>query len=200
MADFRIGIDEAGRGPVLGPLVVGIVLWDPVLEEKAPPIGDSKKLSPKKRKEAREFIHNNCEYLLLSLPAWLISRSKYPLQILEARAITQALEYFPEAPPVFCDALGSGQKAHQWIQWAHPQRKIKFEPSADDRYPAASAASIMAKTCRDQCIENIKKEWGDVGSGYPSDPATRKWLQKNNNGKDWPPVVRTSWSTIRNLQ
>jgi len=195
-----IGIDEAGRGPVLGPLVVGLVVWSSELEKEEIKIRDSKKLSPNLRLKARNFIEKKCMNITLSIPAWLISRSSLPLQILEAQVIASALHQLPGELPVYCDALGGGQTAHNWIKHAHPKRIFYFEPGADDRYPAVSAASIMAKTCRDECMENIKLTQGETGSGYPSDPKTKEWLKNHKaTNKPWPPIVRTSWKTITRL-
>ncbi|MFP4687904.1 MAG: ribonuclease HII [bacterium] len=196
-----IGIDEAGRGPVLGPLVIGIVVWNQEADTGTVKISDSKKLTKRQRDRARKFIISTCQTTILAIPAWLISKSPLPLQILEAQAIEAALHSFSENHTVYCDALGSGQTAHNLIKYAHPRRKFYFEPRADDLYPAVAAASIMAKTCRDQCMENIKKRWGDTGSGYPSDPKTKKWLETHNKkNTKWPAMVRTSWKTISNLK
>jgi ribonuclease HII len=71
---------------------------------------------------------------------------------------------------------------------------------ADDLFPIVSAASIIAKDKRDSLIEEIKKIYGDFGSGYPSDKRTidflREWIRKNKNA---PPFARKTWDTIKKI-
>ena len=75
--------------------------------------------------------------------------------------------------------------------------KMIIEPKADLNYPIVGAASIVAKVHRDSIIAQL----GDVGSGYPSDPKTRKWLLGFiNRGEEFPDCVRTRWGTIDNLR
>lgn len=75
-----------------------------------------------------------------------------------------------------------------------------MEPKADANFPACGAASIFAKTHRDAHIDALREEHGDFGSGYPSDPKTRGWLEEHaRTGEPWPAFVRTRWSTIDNI-
>ncbi|MCI4436683.1 MAG: ribonuclease HII, partial [Ignisphaera sp.] len=70
----------------------------------------------------------------------------------------------------------------------------------DSKYIAVSAASIVAKVLRDWHIDQLKKVYGDIGSGYPSDKKTVEWLQ--NYYKEFgelPSVVRKSWKTIERI-
>ena len=90
----------------------------------------------------------------------------------------------------FQAALGPQGRHIQWI----------MEPKADQNYPIVGAASIFAKTERDHIVDGLKEDFGDFGSGYPSDPKTKAWLTDwNRTKKPWPPFVRTRWGTIRNL-
>jgi len=78
-----------------------------------------------------------------------------------------------------------------------PPGGVVCEPKADGTYPVVGAASIFAKTTRDERLEALKAAWGDFGSGYPSDPATKAWLAAHaKTGKPWPDFVRTRWETI----
>ena len=78
--------------------------------------------------------------------------------------------------------------------------KIVAEHRADEKYIPVAAASILAKVLRDEHIELLKKVYGDLGSGYPSDPRTRNWLKRyyEEHG-ELPPIVRRSWSTIKKV-
>lgn len=198
-----VGIDEAGRGPVLGPLVIGIVEWSPdvgsELASRDLTLRDSKKLTPEQRSETYEYLRRSVKYSLCSIPAWVIARPDETIPQLEARVINQALQNF-DGHDVYSDALGSGDRAHRWIRNEYPDRSFRFESGADDTYPAVSAASVLAKVTRDRAMESLEASWGDLGSGYPSDPYTREWLDRwSDKGSDWPCFVRTNWSTVRTI-
>ncbi len=78
--------------------------------------------------------------------------------------------------------------------------KIIAEHGADDRFPSVSAASIIAKVTRDREIENLHEIYGDFGSGYPSDPATVKFLKQSlKNGINIDHIVRKEWKTWKDL-
>lgn len=197
-----VGIDEAGRGPVLGPLVIGVVEWDPVrqheLESRDLKLRDSKKMTPDQRSRTYRYLTENLRYCICSIPAWVIAKPGESIPQIEARVINRALRNFGSRD-VYCDALGSGNQAHNWIRNEFPERSFRFESGADDTYPAVSAASILAKETRDRAIDFLKGNWGDIGSGYPSDPSTRQWLENWDHGSDWPSFVRTNWSTVHSL-
>ena len=197
-----LGIDEAGRGPVFGPLVVGMVAGDLSEVPAGIRLEDSKKLSPAQREKSAHFIRESCVWQVHYIPAAVISFSELPLQHLEARVISAALANFALHIPVYVDALGSGRAAENWVRLAHPERKIRFEKKADERYKIVSAASILAKLARDRVIEKLKKRWGEIGSGYPSDPKTQDWLElrAQESEVDWPAFVRLNWKTIRRFE
>ena len=195
-----IGIDEAGRGPVLGPVVVGMVAWDERWNPQDPPLRDSKRLSPKQREQLFTWITERGEYRILAVPAWVITQVSDSLPWLEARVIASALDDLPE-DSVFCDRLSAGERVHDWIAKQFSDREFCFETGADDRYPAVSAASILAKVTRDRILEHRERDWGELGSGYPSDPVTKAWLgDRVSNENPWPSFVRTEWSTVKTLE
>ncbi|MCK4614298.1 MAG: ribonuclease HII, partial [Thermoplasmata archaeon] len=79
--------------------------------------------------------------------------------------------------------------------------RIISEHKADTKYPAVSAASIVAKVTRDREMEKLRQEYGELGSGYPSDPITRAYLlDLFRKGKELPPFVRRSWETIKKIR
>jgi ribonuclease HII len=80
-----------------------------------------------------------------------------------------------------------------------PDVKVVAEHKADDRYPIVSAASIVAKVERDRAIQDIKKEYKDIGSGYPSDPKTIKFLKTIPPG-ELPDFIRRSWATVKRIR
>lgn len=195
-----IGIDEAGRGPVLGPMVIGVVEWshsiNELLENHGLTLTDSKDMSQQDREETATFLKNHVNYRIGSIPAWVIAKNKVSIPQVEARVICSLLKTL-DGKQVVSDALGSGNQAHRWIKNHRSERSFTFESGADKKYPSVSAASVLAKVERDRTIEHLTVRWGNIGSGYPSDPKTRNWLESWNSEKtDWPPFVRTNWSTI----
>lgn len=199
----RIGIDEAGRGPVLGPMVIGLVLWPTEMDSTEPPsdvrIADSKNLTTSQRNRTARYLKERMDYRICSVPAWVLSRTEVTIPQVEARVISECLRTLPDGD-VYCDALGNGSKAHQWIRNHRTEHSFVFESGADERYPCVSAASILAKTTRDRSLDQRTSSWGELGSGYPSDPKTQEWLNQWAENQDgWPPFVRTNWSTIQNI-
>ena len=199
-----LGIDEAGRGCVLGPLAVGGFLICEHSQDalRAAGADDSKRLSKKKRDQIRLKLADlgTADVRLISAKA--IDGAN--LNELEMQAIVLLVNRF-EPDVVYIDALGHPQTlpalarkldqtvAPSGIEWI-------IEPKADQRYPVVGAASIFAKTTRDSELEAHKAQWGDFGSGYPSDPKTRRWLEKiAAKQAAWPPFVRTRWGTVRAL-
>lgn len=197
-----LGIDEAGRGCVLGPLVVGAYLIDGVDEAtlRAAGADDSKKLSAKRRDQARER--------LAALGVGQVHRIE-PAEIdagnlntLEEDAIV-GLARALRPDLVYMDALGhpSTLPATQArLEALTPGVRWTLAPKADSTYAVVGAASIFAKTTRDAALAAIEAEHGPVGSGYPSDPITRGWLRAwAERGQPWPPCVRTRWQTVVDL-
>lgn len=199
-----LGIDEAGRGPVLGPMVLAVVRWSEDLAQECREqdlrIADSKKLSENVRRETADYLRKHATYRVCSVPAWVLARDERSIPQVEARVLSQTLRTL-EGTTVISDALGSGRKAHDWLRRTWPDRSFTFESGADDRYPAVGAASILAKVARDQALKTLRKDWGELGSGYPSDPTTKEWIEEwANEDRPWPPFVRTNWSTIQRLE
>ena len=203
----RLGIDEAGRGCVLGPLVVGAFLVDASTTDEAliaAGAADSKRLSASRREEARERLQQVGTPFIHHISAQDIDGGN--LNHLEEQAICHLIQQTrPDA--VFIDALGHPSTIPRTIERLRAvlgpslsHVTIQMEPKADHTYPVVGAASIFAKTDRDNTLADLKPEFGDFGSGYPSDPKTKQWLnQWNDTREDWPYFVRTRWGTIRAL-
>ncbi len=200
-----LGIDEAGRGCILGPLVVGAFLAEgPEQALRDAGADDSKRLSAARRTAARAALRSLgvAETRLISAEA--IDRGN--LNTLEEDAIVElVVQLRPDR--LVLDALGpvrtlaatAERMAKRWRpHGVNPE--IVFEPKADAKHPVCGAASIFAKTTRDQLLDDLRPSWGALGSGYPSDPTTRAWLVAHaSSGAPWPSFVRTRWATIENL-
>lgn len=200
------GIDEAGRGPVLGPMVVaGVKVHDDGdLIELG--VKDSKKLSPSKREEMEQKIKDRCEFTIKTIPAKEIDllRKSMSLNLLEVKKFAEIInELCLESDTCYVDSASVDENKfkemiNKNLQF-HPQ--IISKHGADDDYPVVSAASILAKVKRDRKTQEISEELGvDIGSGYPSDMKTREFLKNwiSNKGS-LPPYTRKSWETSQEL-
>jgi ribonuclease HII len=200
-----LGIDEAGRGCVLGDLVVAGFVTETDDEEALRNAGaaDSKTLAPLARQQARTLLRALGTVKLRRIAAPQIDEQN--LNRLEEDAIVSLVRTFrPDA--VRLDALGNPAMlpALQQRLDARLPRKLRprwtIEPRADATFAVVGAASIFAKTHRDEALDRIRSRWGDLGSGYPSDPKTRAWLRSwARTGAPWPSFVRTRWATVRAL-
>ena len=194
-----LGLDEAGRGCVLGPLVVGgfVATEDQLKAIKATGATDSKALSAKKREALIEPLKALGDHGLRSVSAKAIDGGN--INTLEEEAFASLIEEFkPDRVIIDCPVHPKGIPNFK----ARMRKLVSYEPEwviepkADVNYPCVSAASIFAKVTRDGVIAGM----GDVGSGYPGDPKTLKWLQGFIDAKKpFPPGVRTRWGTIRRL-
>lgn len=205
------GIDEAGRGCVIGPLVVAGVL---IKEENLPTlmqlgVKDSKLLSAKKRETiASEIIKLAEKYLISKITPHQIDcavESKVKLQKLnwlEAKTmgeIVMLLEpdlVYVDAADVFAERFGQ-----HILEASAFKTKIVSEHKADRNHPIVSAASILAKVERDTTIALLRNEYGDFGSGYLADPKTQtflvEWLKTH---EDFPDIIRKSWKPAKNAK
>lgn len=197
------GVDEAGKGPVIGPLVIAGVCCGEAEIEKLKELGirDSKRLSPSKREELAGMIKK-----LAQVKVRVISSEELN-NLMEAKTINEILlEEFasiisslkPDIAYIDCfdvnpERLSSGLNKLCGIE-------IVAEHSADSKYIIVAAASIIAKVVRDDIIEELKKEMGDFGSGYASDERTRKFIRDYMKEKgNFPPHVRKKWKTLGKL-
>jgi ribonuclease HII len=196
------GVDEAGRGPVLGPMVVAAV----AIEDDAPlrrmEVRDSKKLTPSRREELAAKIETSCqvEYRVVSHEEIDARGTKTSLNELEANVFASLIDRL-RADLVYVDACDVNEKHFsQMVMGKLSYRpRMVCEHKADDHYPIVSAASIIAKTNRDRIVSEMQAEIGqEIGSGYASDPKTIAFLQKwiKENG-DLPPYTRRSWATAK---
>ena len=204
------GVDDAGRGPVIGPLVVaGIRIEEERLDQlRSLGVKDSKKLSPEARlKLSIEIPEIVDEYHIVELEAAHLDRvvnhsPKFQrLNLLEARAMAEVIEKL-KPHLVYVDASDTRPERfkNNILENLSFKPKVVSEHHADEKYPSVSAASILAKVRRDSRIEELRKEYGDIGSGYAHDPITVRFLSEYYlMNQDFPPIVRRSWKTLRNI-
>ena len=220
---LRSGIDEAGRGSIIGPLVIASVTADKKTINKFSRIGvkDSKKLSAKNREVFSKIIIDESENVIISklsekrIDKAVKLRKKYlknknfvtnnkiiGVNELEARSMSKMINNL-NSHSVYVDSCDVKPERFKERIENHMNSNMKIYSShkADEKYVIVAAASIVAKYTRDKEIFRLGKKFGEMGSGYPSDPLTRiflqKWLKKN---KTMPDFTRKSWKTWENLQ
>jgi len=205
------GVDEAGRGPAIGPLVVGGVLFDEETAEALPSMGvkDSKKLSPRRRESLEVEIMNLADsWAFFDLQPRTIDKVVdrgvvyRKLNYLEAMAMAKVIRDLAPHRAIVDPADTVIDRFVGDIKRVIPQGiEVYGESHADDIYPVVSAASILAKVRRDRFVAELREEHGDFGSGYSSDRRTVSFLESwFEDRDDCPPFMRCSWATIKRLR
>lgn len=203
------GVDEAGRGPVFGPMVLcGVLLDERILEGlKTAGVKDSKLLTPKRRETLAELISQKaakCEIVEISPAKIDESRlvKKINLNELEAMKFAQILDCL-KPDIAYVDSTDPNPAMFKGRIQLHLQTKAKLvvENFADRKYVVVGAASIVAKVRRDQRISELRKRYGDFGSGYTSDPRTiaflEQWVREHG---ELPEFARKSWETAQRIE
>ncbi len=196
-----VGIDEAGRGSVIGPLVVcGVAIEEDRLKYlERLKLNDSKKVAPKRRIVLSRKIRKIAECYPVHISAADIDllRSK-DVNLNEIEKIAMRKIIGDSKPDVsFIDCIDVNPlRFIDEIEKFQDNLKVIAEHKADSKYAIVSAASIVAKVDRDMEIQKLRKIFKDIGSGYPSDPKTISFLNKIEYD-DLPDFVRRSWSTIQ---
>jgi ribonuclease HII len=202
------GVDEAGRGCIIGPLVVaGIAVEKEQLQAlTALGVKDSKLLTPKKRETLYQEILKitKTTKTVKVTPAEIdkavqCQRRLHKLNRLEAQTMAQVIETL-KPNETFVDAADILEKrfATHIRECLTIKTRIISRHKADLIFPIVSAASIIAKVERDREIEILRSEFGDFGSGYLHDEKTKNfitdWLKTN---KEYPCCVRKSWKPAK---
>lgn len=202
------GIDEAGRGAVMGPLVVCGASFD---EEKVAllrkiRVRDSKELSPRRREQLAKAIEKIAkDIMVMKISPCVIDNRKAEglnLNSMEAMKFADIINYL-KPDKVFVDSpdVNTGRLRDFIKKMLKQETEVVAEHHADKNHPEVSAASIVAKVERDKEIAELIKKHGPLGSGYPSDERTIRWLNywmKNN--KALPDFVRRSWVTVELME
>lgn len=198
------GIDEAGRGPVLGPLVVAGVQVESDVPLRQLNVRDSKKLSPERREVLAPQIEKISAYEVVVVPAEDIDvmRAEMSLNAFEATLFARIIRTLkPETAYVDAADVDEIEFKRNIQRQLDIPVEIVSQHEADNLFPVVSAASILAKVRRDLEMRKIEEEFGvPTGSGYPSDTDTiaflEKWIREKGS---LPPHTRTTWDTARRL-
>jgi ribonuclease HII len=202
------GVDDAGRGPAIGPLIIAGVLIEEEKMEKLTEIGvkDSKKLTPRQRVIIAEKIKDIVlDYAIeeiqpSEIDEVVLKGQKYRrLNYLEAKAMGKVINRLkPDIVYVDASDVNEERFKKDIMSSLTINVEIVSKHHADALYPVCSAASILAKVRRDEIINELKEKYGDFGSGYMTDPKTVQfiisWIKKHGQVPD---IVRKSWKPVR---
>ena len=200
------GVDEAGKGPVMGPMVVAAVSVENAKLIENLGFKDSKLLSSQRRLELFNLIKQNYSYEIEVINVEKIDeyRMKNQLNLLNRKAFEKVISRlnpkvaYVDAADVNEERFGREIK----VNLTNPNdTDVISMHKADSMIPVVAAASIIAKQTRELEIKKLKKEIGDFGSGYPSDERTIKFLKSYfHYNSRWPPGTRKSWKTIKRIR
>jgi ribonuclease HII len=210
MSEIVCGIDEAGRGPVIGPLIMGCGCFDEEGREELKKLNvrDSKKVAPSRRRSLEPRIKEIAlEWNLVKIQPSEIDylRRKHSLNYIEAMKIADIILTLEKTPHrIIVDSADTiPEEYKRKIIHCVNSRHVDFtipeivsEHKADDRYIEVGAASILAKVERDREIEKLKETHGEFGSGYPADELTKEFVKKLLREGQLPDFVRKSWNTV----
>ena len=197
------GVDEAGRGSMVGPLVVaGITISKPKISQlKKLGVRDSKKLSPAARERLyKKIIETVDDYYVVRIPPRIIDKSvsNHSLNHLEAKYMAKVISKLSPST-AFVDSCDVNSKRFgKEISELTSNTKIRSYHHADSRFVTVSAASILAKVSRDRAIMKLTNSH-DIGSGYPSDPKTKKFVKKLIRKNRDMSFLRKSWKPVQIL-
>jgi ribonuclease HII len=205
---FLLGIDDAGRGPVLGPMILAGILIKPKEEKLIKQMGakDSKLLTPTQRRKIKKQIEKYSHKIEISTPKEIDTSTN--LNYLEAKKAAKIINHLTknlnEKTKVIIDCPSVNIQS-----WTNDVRQLLNNPKnitlscehkADHNHPIVSAASIIAKEKREDEIYKLKLQLKiDFGSGYPADPKTKKFITKNFNNPKYKDLIRHSWNTVKKL-
>lgn len=199
-----LGIDEAGRGPVIGPMIIGGVMIDEGKEAMLGEVKDSKLLSHKKRMLLDKQIKQVSKYHIIEvLPNEIDNALNSPnlnLNWLEAHKQAEIINTLKPDVAIIDAPSNSISKYTEYLKNLLENKKIKLiiEHKADLNYPVCSAASIIAKVKREEAMDKIKEKYGNTGPGYPAHPQTRKFVADNYD--KFPEIFRKTWATYQNIK
>ena len=198
------GVDDAGRGSMIGPMVIAGISIEKKNIPKLRKLGvrDSKKLSPKKRELLyKEIVKLVDDYHIIRIPPRTIDKYvfEHNLNHLEAKKMAEVISNLnPDLSYVdSCDV--NAARFGREISDLSKKSKVKSYHYADSRFVVVSAASIIAKVSRDRSIMRLNKTT-NLGSGYPSDKKSVNYVKKVvSSKKSLPTSIRKSWKPVQKI-
>lgn len=212
MEILRLGVDDAGRGPVIGPMILAGCLIDKETENYLKKLGvkDSKELTQKRREYLEKIIKEKAiAYKLLKVSPEKIDFFKekgLKLNELEAEMSAKIINMINNGKKKISVILDCPSTTRaKWRDYLITKIKnlqnleIFCEHKADSNHVSVAAASILAKCGREREMKKVKEKYGEeIGSGYSSDPLTQKFLLKYAEKYKEDGIFRKSWETYKN--
>ena len=198
------GVDDAGRGSMIGPMVIAGISIEKKNISKLRKLGvrDSKKLSPKKRELLyKEIIKLVDDYHVIRIPPKTIDTYvfKHNLNHLEAQKMADVISHLKSEISYVDSCDVNATRFGREISDLSNKSKVKSYHHADSRFVVVSAASIIAKVSRDRSITRLNKNY-EFGSGYPSDKKSVNFVKKIvSSKKPLPSSVRKSWKPVQKI-
>lgn len=207
---YLLGIDDAGRGPILGPMYLAGVLVKESDNSKLKELGakDSKLLTHPQRLRIANEIEKISKYHLEESSPREIDEAVETINLntLEAQKAAEIINKLNNKKDkikviIDCPSVNTLAWKNKMISFIDciDNLTIICEHKADFNHPVVGAASILAKVARENSIEQIKKQFGEVGSGYPADPFTIKFISSYGKSLEKTGIVRTSWATWKKM-
>lgn len=198
------GVDEAGKGAVLGPMIIAGVLVKSENSLSSLGLKDSKLLTARRREDLYEKILTMAKIHTISIDAWKIDECRKSMTMNEITARGHAGVIEALSPSVaYVDACDVNAERYGKTVKGLLKRECRVlsEHKAESKFLVVAAASIIAKVKRDRIIDQISEEYGNIGSGYPSDPKTIRFLESYiKKYKIHPIISRYSWNTVIDIK
>lgn len=208
---YLIGIDDSGRGPLLGPMFLAGVLIKKEDEKSLKELGakDSKLLThPQRISIAEEIRKRVISFEIAESSPKEIDEAVNGINLntLEAKKAADIINKLNNQKDkikviVDCPSVNTLAWKNKMLSFVNHKENldVRCEHKADFNYPVVSAASIIAKVAREDAVSKIKQQFPNMGSGYPSDPTTIEFIKKEGKALADTGIVRTSWATWKNL-
>lgn len=211
---LEMGIDEAGRGPVLGPMLY-CAAFAPLGFDWPSSVNDSKQIEEEKRISIlAELKTLKIGFVIRSISAaeisaTCLSRGSASLNSLShetaSNLVQRALDEGLDIQKLYVDTVGKEDKYQEWLQRKFPQIDVFVTAKGDAKFKCVGAASIQAKIRRDSELRDFQFAESNVtdrefGCGYPGDETTKRWLENSFDPVfGFPSIVRFSWSTAKQI-
>jgi len=213
MTELILGIDDAGRGPVIGPMVLAGCLIDEKTAKSFKRLGvkDSKLLTQKRREFLEKKIKEKAETfeIILAYPKEIDGKNHdginlNKLEALKAAEIINRINKGFKKIKVIIDCPSIS--ITKWQDFLKTKIKnlsnleISCEHKADKNHIPVAAASILAKCVREKEMALLKERYGNgIGSGYCHDPLTKKFLDEHFRKYGADGIFRKTWQTWRDV-